>query len=337
MFSLIQLIHEQRGRAVAVVEGDSLGLLRTHQSTYALAAAAMRIGDSLINTAEGDRSGETLDYDPIYEGRGDWAVLPALDHPDDPARCNVAGTGLTHLGSAKSRQAMHAADANASDEPITDSMRMFQMGVEGGKPAPGCIGVQPEWFYKGDGAVLRGHGQSLEVPPFADDGGEEPEVVGLYVIDNDQRPRRVGMAIGNEFADHVMEKQNYLYLAPSKVRHCSVGPELIVEADFDDVAGRVSIERDDQIVWEKSVATGEANMSHTVANLEHHHFKYDAHRRPGDVHVHFFGADAFSFGSGVSLEDGDIMVIAWAGFGRPLRNPIRIDRSPEPLMAATPL
>ena len=70
-------------------------------------------------------------------------------------------------------------------------------------------------------------------------------------------------------------------------------------------------------------------MSHTVANLEHHHFKYEAHRRPGDAHIHFFGAGAFSFGAGVELADGDVMVVAFEGFGRPLRNPIRVDRGED--------
>ena len=74
-------------------------------------------------------------------------------------------------------------------------------------------------------------------------------------------------------------------------------------------------------------------MSHTVANLEHHHFKYPAHCRPGDVHIHFFGADAFSFGDGIELSDGDIMEIELAGFGRPLRNPIRISRTPQQLVS----
>jgi hypothetical protein len=65
-------------------------------------------------------------------------------------------------------------------------------------------------------------------------------------------------------------------------------------------------------------------MCHSLANLEHHHFKFEAHRRPGDVHVHFFGADAFSFGEGLRLENGDVMQVRWDGFGRPLRNPLRI-------------
>jgi len=38
-----------------------------------------------------------------------------------------------------------------------------------------------------------------------------------------------------------------------------------------------------------------------------------------------------SFGDGVRLTDGDVMEVAFAGFGRPLRNPVRVttaNRSP---------
>jgi len=44
----------------------------------------------------------------------------------------------------------------------------------------------------------------------------------------------------------------------------------------------------------QDIATGEAAMCHSLANIEHHHFKFDAHRRPGDVHAHYFGAHSLS-------------------------------------------
>jgi len=78
-------------------------------------------------------------------------------------------------------------------------------------------------------------------------------------------------------------------------------------------------------------------MCHSVNNLEHHHFKHAEHRRPGDVHIHFFGADMFSFKDRLRLEDGDVMSIAFEGFGRPLRNPIRVDDSDEKLVVAKSL
>ena len=36
-----------------------------------------------------------------------WRLLPPIDHPAEPARCIVSGTGLTHFGSARDRHAMH--------------------------------------------------------------------------------------------------------------------------------------------------------------------------------------------------------------------------------------
>ena len=196
----------------------------------------------------------------------------------------MSGTGLTHKASAENRAAMHK-ETNAA---LTDSAKMYQLGLEGGQPSKDQIGIQPEWFYKGDGSVLRGHGDELETPPYAWDGGEEPEIAGAYVISRMGVPFRVGLMVGNEFSDHKMEKKNYLYLAPSKLRNCSVGPELTIgELSFDDVPGTVSIERDGAILWTKQIWTGQKNMCHSVANLEHHHFKYEAHRRPGDAHIHF--------------------------------------------------
>src|ERR1019366_7633386 len=161
-------------------------------------------------------------------------------------------TGLTHLGSAKDRQAMHLAEA-AKAEPITDSMRMFQWGVEGGRPAAGKIGIAPEWFYKGTGTVLRGPSEPLMVPAYAEDGGEEAEIAGIYIIGDDGLPYRLGMAVGNEFSDHRFEKRNYLNLAGSKLRTCSIGPELVVGADFREVSGEVRLIRGTETIWSKAV------------------------------------------------------------------------------------
>ena len=206
---------------------------------------------------------------------------------------------------------------------LTDSMRMFQWGVEGGIPAAGEAGAQPEWFYKGDGGIVVAPGAPLPSPDFALDGGEEPELVGLYVIGPDGTPHRLGFAIGNEFSDHVTERQNYLYLAHSKLRACAVGPELRSGPLPRDLRGTSRIRRGDAVLWEKPFLTGEANMCHSLANLEYHHFKYAAHRRPGDVHLHFFGTATLSFADGVRAGDGDVFEVDLPELGAPLANPLR--------------
>lgn len=332
---MTRLVQLQNGndRRVAVVEEPRLRLLRT-ESVYELAQDALRRNVPLTNLVTQAASEQTIDYEPVYAGASDWKLLTPIDHPQSPHRCLVSGTGLTHLGSARNRQSMHAAAADANE---TDSMKMFRWGVEGGRPAPGQIGAAPEWFYKGNATVLCAHGEPLLVPPYALDGGEEAEIAGVYLVDRDGRPRRIGMAAGNEFSDHRFEKLNYLNLAGSKLRTCSLGPELVIDPAFDSVPGQVSIERDGKPIWSKPIRTGEAEMCHSLANIEHHHFKFDSHRRPDDVHVHYFGACALSFGDGIELADGDVMSIRFDGFGRALRNPLRAAKpSAEPVIV-TPL
>jgi len=334
MIHLVQ-IGNGSSRRVAIVEEPKLRCLVEVQSVYELALRSFANSGSLSAEASSLATGEVLDYDAVYAGRSDWHLLAPIDVPGAPSRLIVAGTGLTHLGSAKDRQAMHLADtakAQAANgeaakpaEVMTDSMRMFQWGVEGGRPKEGEIGIAPEWFYKGTGAMVRAPFAPLPVPPYAEDGGEEAELAGIYIVGDDGLPYRIGMAAGNEFSDHKFEKRNYLNLAGSKLRMCSLGPELVVGAEFDAVAGEARIERAGKTIWSKAVATGEQNMCHSLANLEHHHFKFEGHRQPGDVHVHFFGAHSLSFGDGVELEDGDWMEVRYDGFGRALRNPIQVE------------
>ena len=316
---LVQFTTAGGGRAVGRIDADgTLKRLAGVETTYQLANRAIADGKLLAALVGNAATAGVEDYDAVVAER---RLLCPIDHPDT-AHLLVTGTGLTHLGSAATRDSMHQKVTGAAVETLTDSMKMFRMGLEGGKPAAGKAGVQPEWFYKGDGGFLAAPEQPLVQPAFADDGGEEPEVVGVYLIGADGAPWRVGFALANEFSDHVMERQNYLWLAHSKLRTLSFGPELLIGALPDTVDGMSRIRRDGQVIWEKPFLSGEANMSHTIANLEAHHFKYPGFRRPGDVHVHSFGTATLSFADGIKAEPGDVFEIEAADFGRALRNPL---------------
>jgi hypothetical protein len=315
-FRLVQFRDSSGGRGVAAfLEEGSAARLNGVTTTYELALTAIREGVSIESAARA-RAGEAID---LAAAEAEGRLLAPIDHPD-PAHCYVTGTGLTHLGSAEGRDQMHKAAAGGT---LTDSMRMFNMGLEGGKPADGKPGVQPEWFYKGDGSSLVGPGQPLPSPDFALDGSEEPEIAGIYIIDDEGRPRRLGFALGNEFSDHITERGNYLWLAHSKLRHASLGAELLVGELPADVRGTSKIVRNGEVLWEKPFLSGEANMSHAIGNLEHHHFKYGLFRRPGDLHVHFFGTATLSFADGVKTEEGDVFEVIAAPFTLPLRNPLQ--------------
>ena len=316
---IAQFLNEPGGRAVGIIENDTVYVLDNVKTTYELFRRSEDEGISLEQTAEKLASGKTLDRGDL-EKRNRFLV--PLDHPD-PYRLWITGTGLTHLGSAASRNAMHKKSAE-DDEKLTDSMKMFRMGLENGKMEGDRPGAQPEWFYKGNGLIAVSPGQPLESPSFALDGGEEPEIAGLYIVDKKGRPVNLGYCLGNEFSDHDMEKINYLYLAHSKLRPCSYGPELITGPMPGNISGVSRIIREGKILWQKEFLTGEDNMSHNLANLEHHHFKYALFRQPGDAHAHFFGASALSCLDNISARDGDIFSIEADYFGMPLVNPLKI-------------
>lgn len=324
---LISQIKSDSGSIVVAVReaGGEARAVNGAASVYALAMKAADSGKSLADVIAAHGLGDAVD---LEKARDQGRFLPPITHPD-PAHLHLTGTGLTHLGSAATRDSMHKKTVEAAEETLTDSMKMFRMGLENGKPKPGETGVQPEWFYKGNGSQAVAGEQPLVSPSFSLDGGEEPEMAGIYVIASDGSPFRIGFAVSNEFSDHVTERINYLYLAHSKLRQASFGPEIRIGTPPDDIRGTSRIRRKGEVIFEKPFLSGEANMSHTFANLEYHHFKYGLFRQPGDVHVHMFGTATLSFADGIKPEEGDVFEIEVPEFGIALRNPLKIAAEEE--------
>ena len=315
---LIQFKKSDNQRAVGiVVDSNTVAEVNSVATVYELALKAIKQKINLTDAIEQLGLSIEHDYQQLLQTK---RILVPFDHPD-PAHSMVSGTGLTHLGSASTRDEMHQKQT-VIDENVTDTLKMFQWGVEGGKPKAGKIGVQPEWFYKGDGNIVVNPGEDLMTLSFAEDAGEEPEIVGLYVIAEDCQPYRIGFAVGNEFSDHVMEKRNYLYLAHSKLRACSFGPELLLGDLPSNLAGMSRIIRDGKTLWEKEFVSGEDNMCHSIENLEYHHFKYQNFLQPGDVHIHYFGTATLSVADNIKTQVGDQFEITIKEFGMPLVNKI---------------
>ena len=285
------------GRRVALVEEPRLRLLEGCRSVYDLASECLKEGVSLPRghrTARGPTNSSTTT--PFMRAQSDWRICPSADVPSEPARCLVSGTGLTHKASAKNRDAMHAAA-----QAVTDSTRMYQSGVEGGKPAPGRSGSRARVVLQGmrhgaagaqraadcsgiRGGRRRGAGSSGRVP------------------DRCARARRGGSDSrwAMSFPITCWSARTICIWRP---RNCAPAPSVrnswwmaisiwCPERYRSNAASR--------ILWSREIRTGESAMCHSLANIEHHHFKFEFHRRPGDLHIHFFGADAFSFGDGVA-------------------------------------
>ena len=330
---LIQFETSDERRHVGVVAGtmvvDFTAILPDSPRVLDLFHASRRAGISLatfvqqhLDKAERHREFSYPELLATAPGTGRAFLRPPLDHPD-PFHLLVSGTGLTHTGSMQARDDMHT--GSTSDAPKSDSAIMFEMGMAGGKPLPGRRGLAPEWFYKGTGAILRSHREPLDIPAFALGSGEEPEIVGCYVVDENGIPCRLGFALGNEWSDHATERINYLYLAPSKLRTCAVGPELNLDCDFQSIQLRCRVTRQSETLYDSGpVTSGERHMCHSLANCEDHHFKYPQHRMPGAVHLHYFGTSKLSYGSRTwEYQTGDEIEIDAPEFSASLVNSVR--------------
>lgn len=311
---IVQLRHEGKSRIAIVENKNQLRLVEGEGGTYALAKKAVQANSTLLEYCQTHASGKLVDYTQALDQNR--IEVPCM-HPD-PAHCLVSGTGLTHLGSAKTRSQMHAELQKA--DSLTDSMKMFQMGLNGGRPTDGSPSSEPEWFYKGDGSIVVPPNAPFLVPSFVEDAGEEPELAGIYIISDDGKPVCIGYCLGNEFSDHIKERRNYLLLAHSKLRPCSIGPELYLGELPKTITGTSRIIRDGNIIWEKDFVTGEDTMTHSLEGLAYHHFKYAQFRRAGDLHIHFFGTATLSFADGIKTKSGDVFEIQSEVFGQTLKN-----------------
>src|SRR6266540_286738 len=157
---LMQVKSGRGGRQVVASDAGESWVVGGYASVYELALAAIKKRSTIAALVKKAPRAGKADPAALYAaGR----VLAPIDHAD-PAHLLVTGTGLSHLGSAATRDAMHTKVTAVAEETLTDSMRMFRMGLEGGKPKPGKPGVQPEWFYKGDGSFVAPPGAPLVSP-----------------------------------------------------------------------------------------------------------------------------------------------------------------------------
>ncbi len=277
---LIQFTDERGSRAVAVTEGGTTSVVNGATSVYALATEAIERGLDL--RAAGDREGSRR-----HRGQGQAGGARAGCWPRStiPTRRICMSPAPALPISARPRRATRCT-SRTSRPPrrrSTDSMKMFRMGLEGGKPAPGEVGVQPEWFYKGNGSTVVAPGAADPVPGLR---ARRRRGAGDRRHLRDRHGRharvRVGFALGNEFSDHVTERRELPLPRPFQAaRLCSFGPELRVGDLPRRCRGHVRAScATAKVVWEKPFLSGEDNMSRTLANLEQHHFKYALFRQP---------------------------------------------------------
>jgi hypothetical protein len=192
--------------------------------------------------------------------------------------------------------------------------------------APGkCLVSAAEeggWRYTGYGAMLRAHGEPLEV---SSEGfrAAPGEVAAVYLVDRDGTPRRVGIAAGNA--------------GGNAATRCAIGPELTLEVASPRLNGVVRLVRAGEAVWSGTLSDEDAPLALALASIEPEYFENSDHRRPGDAHILFFGRQLFGAREAIAVSSGDEIVVELPCMGLPLRNPIHVEQPAISRLAAVPL
>ena len=297
---------------IGVTEAGLVHPLKTSQDLYGLSLMAIAHKSSLVDILSSLDRQVPIDYLALLSsGR----ILPPIPHID-PLHILISGTGLTHTNSVLMRKDMH-------QTRLTEAQNIFHNGLSDGKPDVGQLGAMPEWFFKGFGCQIKTSNQQLIIPQYVLEGGEEAELVVIYIIGYDGSPYRLGFTLGNEFSDHKLEKKNHYYLARSKLCECSIGTDLFLGDMPDRTLGTIRIQRNGMDIWNKRYETGSEKIIYSLENIEKHFFKYDMFCVPGQVHVFFLGADTISFKDDVQLKNGDKIIIDSDFFPNPLINYVK--------------
>ena len=286
---LSQITDADGARRVVFRDDTTARVVTGATTTYDLAREAIAARTTLADAVRSRGLGAEVDLAAaLAEGR----VHAPINHPD-PAHLHLTGTGLTHLGSAATRDAMHAGHragkADRFDEDVPHGPRGRQAGARARSACSrnGSTRATARSPWRPARRSLAGLRQ----------GRRRGAGDRRHLRDRRRRHAVPRSASRSPTSSPTTSPSgvNYLFLAHSKLRERVVRAGDPGSAPLpDDVAAPRASCATARLLWEKPFLSGEANMSHTIANLEHHHFKYGLFRQPGDVHVHMFGTATLS-------------------------------------------
>ncbi|WP_066953286.1 fumarylacetoacetate (FAA) hydrolase [Streptomyces lushanensis] len=204
-------------------------------------------------------------------------------------------------------------------------------------PEPDEEFTPPNYYIKGFGSWLRMPDEPLITPADPIWLLEEPEVVLVYVNDDDGDPHYAGYSFGNDLNDIGLHLKNPWAWTPyAKLCETSMTPWLFLDEPPQTVTGRVTIERDGAKAWEGDFSCGADSIFHRFKDMADHLFSYPAMRAPGLVNYLFLGADKASYHDGFRIEDGDRLVLDVSSHGTVLSNVVRYGRQAASVVTGTP-
>lgn len=188
--------------------------------------------------------------------------------------------------------------------------------------ANGRVTGHPTWFFKGFAHALKTDGEPLRLSSVAQVACEEAEIVLVYHVDQDRRPRYLGFTFGNDMTDIGQIRSNPSYLSYGKLSDSAIHPCLFLGAPPERADGSVRIARHEETVWEGEITNGHSVLAYDVETMMSKLWLHHSLLVPGMVHYVYIGADRNSIDYGHHIKSGDVVDIRFNAFGVRLRNQV---------------
>ncbi len=168
-----------------------------------------------------------------------------------------------------------------------------------------AVNPVPAWFYKGPGHVLKADGETLMIENGVTAICEEAEIVLIYIIDTQNKPRYIGFTVGNDVTDIGAIKASPTAFSYAKLKECSISERVFLRPPPWVLTGKCSVYRNEQAVFSSDFETGIDQLYYRQEHLVDTLFRSPALRQAGLVHYLYIGADRNSYDHGHSFIDGD--------------------------------
>ncbi|MCM1011819.1 fumarylacetoacetate (FAA) hydrolase [Brevibacterium sp. XM4083] len=238
-------------------------------------------------------------------------AIDALKHATDP---------VEPAGPATVDRLIPALPRDGRESLVSGFMRTHRSKFEDSEPEGS--GFPPNWFFKGFGSWLKLDGENLVVPQRAVALIEEPELVVVYINDDEGTPHYVGYTFGNDLCDIGLHRQNPGWNPYCKLCDTAILDGIRTGRPPAHAEGTTRISRDSQPVWEGTFDCGEDALQFPVDAMVSHLFTFPAMHRPGMVNYIYLGADLASFHDGFRIADKDTISISIPEHGVNLTNTI---------------
>lgn len=182
----------------------------------------------------------------------------------------------------------------------------------------------PAWFYKGPGHVLKADGETLTIESGITAICEEAEIVLIYIIDTQSKPRYIGFTVGNDITDIGAIKASPTAFSYAKLKECSVAERVFLRSPPWVLTGTCNVYRNEKAVFSSAFETGIDQLYYKQEDLIDTLFRSPALRQPGLVHYLYIGADRNSYDHGHSLIDGDTISLRFNELDLGLSNPLML-------------